>query len=215
MQDRLARQIRFTVELDKLKQVLRRNSLGDGSRRENSAEHSWHLATMAAILAEHANTAVDIGRVMRMLLVHDVVEIDAGDTFAYDLDGLLDQAEREIRAADRIFSLLPPDQTEEVRGLWEEFEAGETAEARFAVALDRFQPLLQNFECGGGTWRSYGISLEMVRARCAPIIEGSAALAAYTEALIAEAVTRGMIGGVGDDKKDYQPEPPAPADEFA
>ncbi len=194
MGDRLARQLRFTVELDKLKQVLRRNSLGDGSRRENSAEHSWHLAMMAAILAEHANAAVDIGRVMQMVLVHDVVEIDAGDTFAYDPVGMLDQAERETCAADRLFSLLPPDQTEAVRGLWEEFEARETAEARFAVALDRLQPLLQNFECGGGTWRSHGVTEEMVRARCLPISGGSAALGAYADGLIEEAVARGMIG---------------------
>jgi len=195
MDERLDRQVRFTVELDKLKQVLRRNTLGDGSRYENSAEHSWHLAVMAAVLAEHANHPIDLGRVIQMVLVHDIVEIDAGDTFAYDAVGLLDQVARETRAADRIFALLPADQTETFRGLWEEFDARETEDAKFAVALDRFQPLLQNTESGGGSWRSHAVTLEMVRDRCEAIAEGSAALGAYVETLIANAVARGMIGG--------------------
>ncbi|HEY8283406.1 MAG TPA: HD domain-containing protein [Chloroflexota bacterium] len=194
MMDRLERQVRFTMELDKLKQVLRRNTLGDGSRHENSAEHSWHLGVMAAVLAEHANGPIDLSRVIQMVLVHDIVEIDAGDTFAYDAVGILDQSVRETLAADRIFALLPPDQTLTIRGLWEEFEARDTEEARFAVALDRFQPLLQNVASAGGTWRSHAVSLEMVRARCAAIAEGSAALGAYAETLIAGAVARGMIG---------------------
>ncbi|HVC82340.1 MAG TPA: HD domain-containing protein [Chloroflexota bacterium] len=197
LNERLEQQVRFTMELDKLKLVLRRNTLGDSSRFENSAEHSWHLAVMAAILVEYANGPIDLGRVIQMVLVHDIVEIDAGDTFAYDEVGILDQAARESLAADRLFALLPPDQTILIRGLWEEFEARDTEDARFAVALDRFQPLLQNIAAAGGSWRAHAVSLEMVRARCVAIGEGSAALGAYVETLIADAVSRGMIAVPG------------------
>ena len=146
--DRFEQQLRFIVEIDRLKNVLRRTLLTDASRRENSAEHSWHIALMAPLLAEHACEPVNVERVMRMLLVHDIVEIDAGDTFAYDANGNADKAERERRAADRLYGLLPDDQARELRAAWEEFEAAESAEARFAHALDRLQPLLQNLQIG-------------------------------------------------------------------
>jgi putative hydrolase of HD superfamily len=167
--DRFERQLRFIVEIDRLKSVLRRTLVTDGSRRENSAEHSWHIALMAPLLAEHACEPVDVWRVVRMLLVHDVVEIDAGDTFAYDAHGNADRAERERRAADRLFGMLPDDQARELRAAWEEFEAAETADARYAHALDRLQPLLQNLHTHGGTWRTHGITREQVLARMQPI----------------------------------------------
>jgi putative hydrolase of HD superfamily len=170
---RIDRQLRFIAEVDKLKSIERMTSLIGGARLENSAEHSWHLATMAPLLAEYAPEGLDIARVMTMLLVHDVVEIDAGDTFAYDEVGAADQHDRESRAADRLFGLLPEDQAREVRGCWDEFEARETPEARFAVALDRFQGLLMNRGNGGGTWKIHDITRDQVLERMAPIREGA------------------------------------------
>jgi putative hydrolase of HD superfamily len=167
--DRLARQLAFIVEIDRLKRVLRRTPITDSSRRENSAEHSWHLAVMAALLAEHAGPDVNPARATRMVLVHDVVEIDAGDTFAYDTAGNVGREDRERIAAERIFGLLPPDQGVEMRALWEEFEAGQSPDARFAVALDRLQPLLVNHEAGGGSWRDHAVSRAQVVARMRPI----------------------------------------------
>ncbi|WJH35481.1 HD domain-containing protein [Paenibacillus sp. CC-CFT747] len=192
--DRLAQQIQFVVEIDKLKQVVRRARLMDDSRYENDAEHSWHQAAMAMVLAEHANDAqVDRFRVMRMLVIHDLVEIDAGDTFAYDVTGHLDKAEREQKAADRLFGMLPPDQAQELRGLWDEFEERVTPEARFAAALDRFQPLLHNYHTQGHTWKKFGITAEMVLSRNASIAEGSEALWAYARRLIEESVEKGYL----------------------
>jgi putative hydrolase of HD superfamily len=191
--DRLARQIAFILELDRLKTILRQTLLTDGSRRENSAEHSWHLALMAMVLAEHADTPLDVARVVAMLLIHDVVEIDAGDTFCYDTAGVLDQGERERLAADRLFGLLPPDQAAAMRALWEEFEARQTPEARFAVAMDRLQPLLHNLQTGGGTWQSHGIDLDRVLTRTRPIGDGSARLWAYVQHLLAGAVASGLL----------------------
>jgi putative hydrolase of HD superfamily len=168
--DRLRQQIAFVTEADRLKSVLRRTSLVDRSRLENSAEHSWHLALMAMVFAEDAPPGTDMLRVLRMLIVHDLVEVDAGDTFAYDLAGYADKATREQAAADRMFALLPPDQASDVRHLWEEFEAGLTPTARFAGALDRFGGLLQNWAGGdGGTWRQHHVSRSAVMARMAPL----------------------------------------------
>lgn len=167
--DRLAQQVRFLVEVDKLKTVLRRTPLVDASRLENSAEHSWHLVLTAMVLREYSPVAVDLLRVLEMMAVHDLVEIDAGDTFAYDVDALATRAERELAAADRIFDLLPPDQTARLRVLWEEFEAQETVAARFANAMDRLQPLLQNANAGGGSWRTHDLSRDQVLGRMAPI----------------------------------------------
>ena len=166
---RLAGQLSFLVEIDRLKTVIRQTSLCDASRRENSAEHSWHLAMMAVVMAEHAGEEVDVARVVSLVLVHDLVEIDAGDTFAYDVAGYGDKEARERAAADRIFGLLPDDQAAELRALWDEFEAGETAEARYANALDRLQPLLSNHHSKGGSWRAHGISRAQVIRRMAPI----------------------------------------------
>lgn len=166
---RLASQLSFLVEIDRLKNVIRQTSLCDASRRENSAEHSWHLAMMAVVMAEHAGEEVDVARVVSLVLVHDLVEIDAGDTFAYDTAGYGDKEARERAAADRIFGLLPDDQAAELRALWDEFEVGETAEARYANALDRLQPLLANHHSKGGSWRAHGISRAQVIRRMAPI----------------------------------------------
>ncbi len=151
--DRLAQQMAFIIEIDRLKTVLRRTLIADGSRHENSAEHSWHLALAAMVLAEHSDEPVALLRVLQMLLVHDIVEIDAGDTFYYDDAGRQDKAEREQRAADHLFGLLPDDQAAELHALWTEFEARQTAEARFANALDRLMPLIHNTLNDGHTWR--------------------------------------------------------------
>ena len=170
---RLDRQLGFIAEVDKLKSVERMTSLIGGARLENSAEHSWHLAVMASLLWEYAPQELDIARVMTMLLLHDVVEIDAGDTFAYDEVGAADQHERESRAAERLFGLLPEDQARDLRRCWDEFEARDTAEARFAVSMDRFQGLLMNWGNGGGSWKIHGISREQILERMAPIREGA------------------------------------------
>jgi putative hydrolase of HD superfamily len=169
MSDRLAQQIAFLLEADKLKAVLRRTPLTDASRPENSAEHSWHLVLAAMVMREHALVELDLLRVLEMLTVHDLVEIDAGDTFAYDARHLGTKAEREQAAADRIFALLPRDQGVRLRARWEEFEAHETPEARFANALDRLQPLLQNACAGGGSWRDHEVTREQVLRRMDPI----------------------------------------------
>ena len=167
--DRLLRQISFLVEADKLKGVLRRTPLVDSSRHENAAEHSWHLLLVALVMHEYADPDVDFLHVLEMLVVHDLVEIDAGDTFAYDDVGQASRAQREIVAADRIFDILPTDQTYYFRTLWEEFEAQETQASRLANAVDRFQPLLQNACSGGGTWRAHNLNRDQVLRRLAPV----------------------------------------------
>jgi putative hydrolase of HD superfamily len=190
---RLAQQIAFIVEIDQLKQVLRKTRLMDGSRHENSAEHSWHLALMAIVLAEHAVEPVDLGRVVAMLLVHDLVEIDAGDTFAFDVEANLSKVEREIAAAERVFGLLPGEQATALRRLWDEFELGETAEARFAVALDRLEPLLCNAHNEGGTWREHAVRQAAVARRMAPISIGAPGLWPLVSQVIESAVQAGQI----------------------
>ena len=165
----LSRQLEFLIEADKLKQVLRRTTLADGSRRENSAEHSWHLAMTAIILEEYSATPIDLARVLQLIVVHDLVEIDAGDTFAYDTRARATKAQRELEAADRIFGLLPADNSARMRALWDEFEASATAEARYAQAVDRIQPFLQNCATSGGTWRAYRLSREDILSRMEPV----------------------------------------------
>jgi putative hydrolase of HD superfamily len=167
--ERLRQQIAFLTEVDKLKTVLRRTPLTDSSRRENSAEHSWHLIVAALVLREYADAGCDLLRTLELMAVHDLVEIDAGDTFAYDVDGLKDKTVRELAAADRIFSLLPEEQGRYFRGLWDEFEAQVTNESRFANALDRFQPLLQNACSEGGSWRIKPLTRAQVLERMAPV----------------------------------------------
>ena len=192
-QGRLDQQIQFIVTLDQLKHVLRQTLLVDGSRRENSAEHSWHLAVMALILAEYAPPATDLLRVLKMLVLHDVVEIQAGDTFCYDVQGNLDKATREQAAATYLFDLLPPDLCDELRALWEEFEMGSTPSARFANALDRFQPLLHNYRNGGDTWRKHGITRAQVLKRMDLIQDGAPALWPYVLQLIDASCDAGYI----------------------
>ncbi len=193
MDPRLERQLAFIQELDRLKGVLRQTRVLDGARQENSAEHSWHLALCAMVLAEYAPPGTDLLRVIRMVLVHDVVEIDAGDAFAYDAAVNVGKEERERRAAERLFGLLPSDLADDLRALWMEFEEGTTPDARFAVALDRLQPLLLNFNGQGGSWRHHAVSHDRVMIRMAPIREGAPALWPLVERLLDEAVARGYL----------------------
>jgi putative hydrolases of HD superfamily len=167
--ERLEKQLTFLVEADRLKNVLRRALLTDGSRRENSAEHSWHLALEAMVLVEYSPVPVDLAHVLRMLIVHDMVEIDAGDTFAYDKAGNATKKDREQRGAERIFGLLPDEMGKDLRGLWEEFEAQVTPDACFANAVDRVGPFLQNTANNGGTWRTYKLSRQEVLTRMEPV----------------------------------------------
>ena len=190
---RLSQQIQFIVEIDKLKGVLRQTLLTDSSRRENSAEHSWHLAMMAMLLSEYAPAPVNVLQVIKMLLIHDLVEIDAGDTFCYDVQGNLGKAEREKQAAARLFGQLPVEQGIELRSLWEEFEAQQTSEAQFATALDRLQPLLHNQQTAGGTWRIHGITLDKVIERMKPIKTGAPQLWTLVEQVLEESVNAGYL----------------------
>jgi putative hydrolase of HD superfamily len=191
---RLHRQIEFIVEVDRLKEVLRRNVLTVSRRRENDAEHSWHLCLCVLVLAEHADAPrLDVLRVLKMLIVHDLVEIDADDTFAYDTAGVSQQHEREGRAAERIFGLLPEDQARELRALWDEFEAHQTPEAIFAAAVDRFQPMLLNARTDGHSWRAHDVSASQVMVRGTPIREASTSLWEYVVYMIREAVSAGYL----------------------
>jgi putative hydrolases of HD superfamily len=167
--ERLARQVAFLVQADWLKTIIRRTPLTNNSRLENSAEHSWHLALAALALREYAPRDLDLGRVLELVTIHDLVEIDAGDTFAYDLAAHDTKADRERAAADRIFGLLPADQALRLHALWEEFEAAETSEAKYANALDRLQALLQNMEAGGGSWAAHRVTRSQVLRRMAPV----------------------------------------------
>lgn len=194
--ERLGKQITFLLEIDKLKSVLRRTYLLNDPRHENSAEHSWHLAVMAMLLAEHANIEVNLGHVLKMLLVHDVVEIDSGDTYIYDVAGNESKAAREQEAAERIFGLLPDDQRDEMHRLWEEFEERTTPEARFAAALDRLMPMLHNYHTQGRAWLEHGITDAQVIAHNGHMAEGAAGLWEYAEAMIQEAVSKGYLTGV-------------------
>ena len=191
--ERLERQLRFVLEIDKLKTVVRRTYLLNSDRAENTAEHSWHLAMMAMLLAEHSNEAVNVARVIKMVLVHDIVEIDAGDTYIYDSAAELDKSEREHTAANRIFGILPPDQAKEFQELWEEFEAGKTPEAKFALALDRFIPQLHNYYTRGRSWAEHGITADRVLERNARIAEGSKTLWDWARGLLDDAVAKGFL----------------------
>ncbi len=186
----------FVTEIGKLKGVLRQTVLaGQGlDRPENSAEHSWHLAVMAIVLAEHAPPGTDLSRVTGMVLVHDLVEIDAGDLFAYaDDEQQAQQEAAERAAADRIFAILPGHQGRVLRHLWDDFMERETAEAKFARALDRLQPMLENLAAGGGTWQRHGITADQVLAKVALIQDGSASLGALARNLVRRAVAAGIL----------------------
>ena len=170
---RLEQQIRFITEIDKVKNIFRQTYLADGKRKENDAEHSWHIALMAYLLQEHAEEPVDVPRVMLMVLIHDLVEIDAGDTYAYDSEGAKTKREREVRAAERIFGLLTEDQGRYFRELWDEFEAYESADAKYAHLLDNFQPLLLNDASGGRSWSEHDVKKSQIYKRNEKVAETS------------------------------------------
>lgn len=194
MNERLLKQIEFIKEIDKLKSIFRKSYLLDRSRYENDAEHTWHLTVMAILLQEYANERnLNLLRVLKILIIHDIVEIDAGDTFAYDAKGNEDKFERESQAAKRIFGLLPEDQQHEMNQLWLEYEQRQTPEAQFASALDRLQPLLHNYVTEGKSWQENGITSDKVLARIRGIREGSAELGKLAETLVRSAVEKGYL----------------------
>ena len=191
---RLDQQIRFILEADKLKEIFRRTLCTQSRRAENDAEHSWHLCLLAIVLAEHANVpGLDLGRVLRMLIIHDLVEIDAGDTYAYDPAAMVGQHEREAIAADRIFGLLPEDQGKEFRAAWDEFEERKTPESKFAAAVDRFQPMLLGCATEGVSWRQHGVTQDKVLKRNAHIADGCAPLWDYAVKMVQRAVDAGHL----------------------
>jgi len=194
MENRLDLQLRFIIEIDRLKHIMRRTRLFDNSRHENDAEHGWHLAMMAMALVEYSNKPVDVNKVVRMVLVHDIVEIDAGDTFLYDEAAGLLKEEAERKAAERIFGLLPDDQALELKSLWEEFEARDSAEARFAAAIDRLEPMMQNALTAGHAWKEHNVRRSQVVQKNRPIVEaGSRELWRFAESLNARAVEMGHL----------------------
>jgi putative hydrolase of HD superfamily len=189
----LLKQIEFIKEVDKLKYILRKTKLFGSDRNENDAEHSWHLALMSIVLAEHANFQMDLLKVIKMLLIHDIVEIDAGDTFIYDTQKSHDNTAEEREAAKRIFGLLPEQQADEFIAVWEEFEEQQTNEAKFARAMDRLEPLLQNASNNGGTWQEFGVTHDKVYAKKQVIQHGSSAIWEYAEQLINDCVEKGIL----------------------
>lgn len=193
MMDKLKRQMAFIMEVDKLKEIFRQSIVSSGARNENDAEHSWHIALMAILLSEHANEQVDLLKVVKMLLIHDIVEIDAGDTYNYDEEALLDKRQREEAAAERLFGLLPDDQRDEFMELWEEFEEKKTPEARYAAALDRLQPMLLNYMTQGKSWIDHGITSDMVFRKNRHIEDGSKALWDFAEEMLNDCIDRGYL----------------------
>ena len=193
MDERMAKQLAFALELDKEKSVFRQTHLSGHGRNENDAEHAWHMAIMAYLLKEYANEDVDIAKVMIMCLIHDIVEIDAGDTYAYDPKGLATQKAREEAAKERIFSMLPDEQKEEFTALFDEFEAYETAESKFAHAMDNFQPLIPNNSNGGGDWKEHGCDAKTVYGRQSKTKLGSEKLYEITDKIIQENISKGSL----------------------
>lgn len=193
MDDRLKKQLEFVLEIDKEKNIFRQTHISGHGRNENDAEHAWHMAIMAYLLREYSNEPIDITRVMLMCLVHDVVEIDAGDTYAYDTEGKKTQKAREEAAKERLYSMLPDDQREELMAIFEEFEAWETPEAKFARAMDNLQPLLLNNSNGGGDWRSHEVSADQVYGRQIGTKAGSEKLYEVTDNIIRENIKNGNI----------------------
>lgn len=191
--DQLLKQINFIKEIDKIKYIQRKTKLFHSDRPENDAEHSWHLAMMTIVLAEHSDVPVDVLKVLKMVLIHDIVEIDAGDTFIYDTQKSHSNTENELIAAKRIFGLLPDEQAEELIEIWQEFEAGETPDARFAKAMDRIEPLLQNTSNNGGTWREFDVDYSKVFEKKKVIAQGSATLWKFAENLLNESVEKGIL----------------------
>ncbi len=191
--ENLKKQIDFIKEIDKVKYIQRRTKLFNSDRNENDAEHSWHLAMMTIVLAEHSNFPLDILKVLKMVLIHDIVEIDAGDTFIYDTTKSHNNTDEERNAANRIFGLLPEEQAAEFISIWEEFELGGTNEAKFAKSMDRLEPLLQNTSNQGGTWKEFGVKYHTVQEKKKVIQEGSSALWDYAEELIQDSVKNGIL----------------------
>lgn len=191
--DNILKQVNFIKEIDKLKYIQRKTKLFNSDRHENDAEHSWHLAMMTLVLAEHSDHAIDILKVLKMVLIHDIVEIDAGDTFIYDTLKNHTNTDEELIAAKRIFGLLPKEQAEEFIAIWQEFEEGMTAEAKFAKTMDRFEPLLQNASNNGGTWKEFNVPYQKVYDKKKVIKNGSISIWNYTESLLNESVEKGFL----------------------
>ena len=192
-EERLKKQLEFLVEIDKMKNVLRRTLIVDGSRRENDAEHSWHLAMLAMVLEEYSEREINISRVVRMCLVHDLVEVYAGDTFAYDEKGYEDKLARETAAADKLFSMLPTEQGEEFRALWREFDEAQTADAMYAAAMDRLQPMMNNFLTDGHTWKEGKVTSDKVLDRMQPIKKARPELWQVVEYIVSTSIERGIL----------------------
>lgn len=190
---RFEQQMCFLVEIDQMKNVLRQTLLADGSRRESDAEHSWHLAMYAMLLSEYAPEPVDVSRVVRMVLVHDLIEIYAGDTFCYDKEGNQDKAAREKAAADRLYALLPADQAAEYRALWEEFDRMDTPDSRFAAALDRIQPIINNYLTEGHTWKLGHVTSTQVYERMAPVKNGLPEAWKMVEWILHDSIEKGFL----------------------
>ncbi|MDE6918208.1 MAG: HD domain-containing protein [Lachnospiraceae bacterium] len=193
MEERIEKQLAFALEIDKVKTIFRQTHLSSHGRNENDAEHSWHMAVMAYLLREYANEEVDIAKVMLMCLIHDIVEIDAGDTYAYDAEGLKTQKAREDAAKERIFSILPEEQKAEFTALFDEFEAYETAESKFVHAIDNLQPLLLNDSNGGGDWREHGVTVGQVYKRQGKTKSGSQKLFEITDRILQENIKKGNL----------------------
>jgi len=191
--DNLLKQVAFIKEIDKIKYIQRKTKLFNSDRHENDAEHSWHLAMMTIVLAQHANQPVDVLKVLKMVLIHDIVEIDAGDTFIYDTNKNHTNTEQELIAAERIFGLLPKEQADEFIAIWKEFEDGLTEEAKFAKSMDRFEPLLQNTSNNGGTWAEFNVPYQKVFDKKIAIKEGSETIWNFAEDLINESVDKGIL----------------------
>ncbi len=191
--DRLQQQVNFIREIDKVKKIIRQNYITDASRRENDAEHAWHAALMAVLLSEYSNEPVDTMKVVKMLLIHDLVEIDAGDSYAYDYAAQATAHQREVKAAERIFGMLPEDQQQEFRSLWDEFEEYETAEARFAHVMDNFQPLILNDASDGLSWREHQVKKENVMRRNAKVPSASEPIWNYMLKLVERNIEKGNI----------------------
>lgn len=191
--ENLLKQIDFIKEIDKIKYIQRKTKLFNSDRCENDAEHSWHLAMMTIVLAEHADKPIDVLKVLKMVLIHDIVEIDAGDTFIYDTAKSHTNTEQELIAAKRIFGMLPEEQAGDFIAIWEEFEEGATNEAKFARSMDRFEPLLQNSSNNGGTWREFDVPYQKVYDKKKVIKEGSTVIWGYAENLINESVENGIL----------------------
>ncbi|GAA4301050.1 HD domain-containing protein [Nibribacter koreensis] len=193
LNERLLKQIEFIKEIDNVKYIQRKTKLFNSDRNENDAEHSWHLALMVLVLTEHSNQPIDVLKVLKMVLIHDIVEIDARDTFIYDTQKSHSNTEEERLAANRIFGMLPKEQADEFIAIWEEFEAGETHEAKFARAMDRLAPLLQNTSNNGGTWQEFGVKYSKVYEKKSVIKEGSDTIWNFAEGLINESVEIGIL----------------------